>query len=49
MGNIARRKPAEINLYPNDFEPTITEFLTHWNQRHSDITKKLKGSRKIRK
>jgi hypothetical protein len=49
MGNIARRKPAEINLYPTDFEPTITEFLTHWNQRHSDITKKLKGSRKIRK
>jgi hypothetical protein len=46
MGNISRRKPAEINLHPTDFEPTITEFLTHWNQRHADITKKLKGSRK---
>jgi hypothetical protein len=46
MGNISRRKPADINLHPTDFEPTITEFLTHWNQRHADITKKLKGSRK---
>ena len=46
MGNISRRKPAEINLHPTDFEPTITEFLTHWNERHADITKKLKGSRK---
>ena len=49
MGNIARRKLAEINLHLTDFEPTITEFLIHWNQRHADITKKLKGSRKTRK
>ena len=48
MGNIVRRKPAAINLHSTDFEPTLTEFLTHWNERHADITKKLKGSRKIR-
>jgi hypothetical protein len=42
MGNIARRKPAAINLHSTDFEPTITEFLTHWNERHAGITKKLK-------
>jgi len=42
MGNIVRRKPAAINLHSTDFEPTITEFLIHWNERHANITKKLK-------
>lgn len=49
MGNIARRKPAAINLHSTDFENTITEFLTHWNERHADITKKLKDREKMRK
>ena len=40
MGKAARRKPAAINLHSADFEPTITEFLIHWNERHADITKK---------
>jgi hypothetical protein len=40
MGKDARRKPAAINLRSADFEPTINEFLIHWNERHADITKK---------
>jgi hypothetical protein len=42
MGEIARRQPATINLHLSDLEPTITEFLRHWNERHKDITEKLK-------
>ena len=42
MGKIARRQPATINLHLSDFEPTITEFLRHWNERHVDITERLK-------
>jgi hypothetical protein len=42
MGNIVRRTPAEKNLHTNNFEPTITEFLIHWNEKHANITKKLK-------
>jgi hypothetical protein len=46
MGTTARRKPAAINLHSTDFEPTITEFLIHWNERHTDITKRLKRQSK---
>src|SRR5919202_552277 len=42
MGKIARKQPAEINMQMRDLEPVITEFLTHWNERHADITEKLK-------
>src|SRR5918912_440036 len=42
MGKIARKQPAEINMHMSDLEPVITEFLTHWNERHADITEKLK-------
>jgi hypothetical protein len=48
MGSTARRKPATINLHLTDFEPAITEFLIHWNERHINITKKLKRQRKTR-
>lgn len=43
MGSIARRKPIAIKLHMIDFEPTITEFLMHWNERHAEITNKLKN------
>ena len=42
MGKIARKQPAEINMHMSDLQPVITEFLTHWNERHADITEKLK-------
>ena len=42
MGKIARRQPVEIKMHLSDLEPVITEFLTHWNERHADITEKLK-------
>src|ERR671933_739549 len=42
MGKIARKQPAEINMQMSDLQPVITEFLTHWNERHGDITEKLK-------
>ena len=42
MGKIARRQPLEIKLHMSDLEPVVTEFLTHWNEKHADITWKLK-------
>ena len=48
MGKTARRKPGAINLHSADFEPTITEFLIHWNERHADITKKKIEELKIK-
>jgi hypothetical protein len=42
MGKIARRQPLEIKLHMSDLEPVVTEFLTHWNEKHADITGKLK-------
>jgi hypothetical protein len=43
MGKIARRQqPVTINLHLSNLEPVIAEFLAHWNERHVDITEKLK-------
>jgi hypothetical protein len=43
MGKTARNKPLSIKLHSTDFEPTIAEFMTHWNERHAEITNKLKN------
>lgn len=46
MGKIARRrKLVAINLYSSDLEPIITEFLKHWNERHRDVTEKLRKTK----
>jgi hypothetical protein len=42
MGKIVRRQPLEIKLHMSDLEPVVIEFLTHWNEKHADITGKLK-------
>jgi hypothetical protein len=45
MGKNARRQPVTTNLRLSDLEPIITEFLIHWNERHANITEKLKKQR----
>jgi hypothetical protein len=45
MGKLARRQPVTTNLRLSDLEPIITDFLTHWNEKHANITEKLKKQR----
>jgi hypothetical protein len=46
MGKIARRRElVAINLHSSDLEPIITEFLKHWNERHRDVTEKLRKTK----
>jgi hypothetical protein len=50
MGKIARRrKLVAINLHSSDLEPIITEFLEHWNERHRDVTEKLRKTNRKEK
>jgi hypothetical protein len=43
FGKIAKKK--ESSSANKDFEPIISEFLGHWNQKHKNITKKNKKTR----
>jgi len=42
MGKLSRKRVSQVK----DFEPIIAEFLKHWNEKHRNITEKL---RKVRK
>jgi hypothetical protein len=42
MGKLSRKRESQII----DFEPIIADFLKHWNEKHKNITEKLKYGRK---
>ena len=42
FGKIAKNKDCTIN----NFEQLISEFLTHWNQKHKSVTSTLKSRSK---
>ena len=39
MGKLSREKKT---YKTNDFQPLITRFLEHWNQKHKHVTERLK-------
>lgn len=39
MGKLSREKKA---YKTDDFQPLITRFLDHWNQKHKHVTERLK-------
>lgn len=39
MGNLSREKKT---YKTDDFQPLITRFLEHWNQKHKHVTERLK-------
>jgi hypothetical protein len=41
MGKLSRKRESQII----DFEPIIADFLKHWNEKHKNITEKLKNGR----
>lgn len=43
MGKEARGEPNDTS----NFQPLITKFLTHWNERHRNITELLKRDHRI--
>ena len=42
MGKLSLKRESQIR----DFEPIIADFLKHWNEKHKNITEKLKNGRK---
>jgi len=42
MGKLSRKRESHVL----DFEPIIADFLKHWNEKHKNITEKLKYGRK---
>jgi hypothetical protein len=43
FGTVAKNKECSSK----DFEPLISEFLVHWNQKHKTITKVIKEKSKL--
>ena len=38
MGKLSRKRVSQVK----DFEPIIAEFLKHWNEKHKNITERLR-------
>jgi len=44
MGKLSRKRESLVK----DFEPIIVDFLKHWNEKHKNITEKLREAKEFR-